>query len=76
MTASLRCPQQAAIQALNDATAARHVVHKLCETQRNAALSRATRIVKFFIYCGFAGVAGHGMGVVQIVGIGTAMFRL
>ncbi len=75
MTASLRRLQQASLQALNDATAARHSVHKLCETQRNAALSRATRIVKFFIYCDSAVVAGHGMAVVRIVGIGTAVFR-
>jgi hypothetical protein len=75
MTASLRCLQQPSLQALNDATAAQHAVHKLCETQRNAALSRATRIVKFFIYCGPAGVAGHGIAVVRIVGIGTAVFR-
>jgi hypothetical protein len=76
MTASLRCLQQPSLQALNDAAAAQHAVHKLCETQRNAALSRATRIVKFFIYCLFAGGAGRGMAVVRIVGIGTAMFRL
>ena len=75
MAASLRRLQQASLQALNDATAARHAVHKLCETQRNAALSRATRIMKFFIYCGLAGAAGLGMAVVRIVWIETAMFR-
>jgi hypothetical protein len=76
MTASLRCLQQPSLQALSAAAAAQHAVHKLCETQRNAALSRATRIAKFFIYCLSAGVAGRGMAVVRIVGNGTAMFRL
>ena len=76
MTASLRRLQQASLQALNDATAAQHAVHKLCETQRNTAFSRAKRIVKFFIYCVLAGAAGRGMAVVRIVGIGTAMFRV
>ena len=76
MTASLRCLQQASRQVSSDATAPQHAVHKLCETQRNSALSRATRIVKFFIYCVLAGVADRGMAVVRIVGIGTAVFRL